>query len=152
MGVGVGKGVDEVEVVSNTLTTQMRRWTLGNGYAPVYCVEIWTSNVGSAQKEVDSEGNVLLGDAAVASRGILRFENVGSGLLDVEGVCVRLVRTGRNEGMVVEGGNEDSWSDMADDDEGAISTVRQREAVCCLGTRDIRAHSISSQELPVLAG
>lgn len=123
VGVGVGKGVNEVEVVSNTLTTQIHRWTMVKGYAPVYCVEIWTTTVGPPQKEVDSEGRVSLGDTTVPSRGILGFENAGSGLSDGEGVCVRPVRTGRNEGMVVEGENEDSWSDTTDDEEGATSTV-----------------------------
>jgi len=37
MGVGVGKRVNwkEVEVVSNTLTTQIHRYTLGKSYVPV---------------------------------------------------------------------------------------------------------------------
>ena len=86
-------------------------------------MEIWIFDVGSPQKEVDSEGRVLLGKTTVASLGILVFENVGSGLLDGEGVCVRLVRTGRSEGVVVEGENEDSWSDTTDGKEGAISIV-----------------------------
>ena len=96
---------------------------MGKGYAPAYCVGIWTSTLGSPQKEVGSEGRVSLGDTAVASRGIVGFESVGSGLLDGEGECTRLVRTGRNEGMVVEGENEDSWSDTTDGEEGTMSTV-----------------------------
>ena len=123
VGVGVGKGVDGVGAVSDTLTTQMHPCTLGRGYAPVYCIEIWTFDVGSPQKEVDSEGRVILGNTTVVSWGILVFENVGSGLLDGEGVCVRLARTGRSEGVVVEGENEDSWNDTTDDKEGTISTV-----------------------------
>lgn len=75
---------------------------------------------GALQKEVDSEGEVLL-DTAVVSRGILGLEGAGPSSLDEEGACVRPVRTGRNEGKVARGDNKGSGGSATDGKESEVS-------------------------------
>jgi len=145
-GVGVGKRVywKDVEAVSNTLKTQMHRYSLGNSYVPVplsaaWCPEIGISNVGmtnpgegSLQKNVDSGGEALFDDTAVVSRGILGFKDVGLCLSDEEGECVRLVKTGGNEGTAVVGDNEGSGDGTTDGRESIRSTTGQGGVTSCL--------------------
>jgi len=72
---------------------------------------------------------VLLDDTAVVSRGILG--DVGLGLSDEEGECVRLVKTGGNEMAVVED-NEGSGDGTTDGRESIRSMTGQGGVTSCL--------------------
>lgn len=72
---------------------------------------------------------MLLDDTAVVSRGILG--DVGLGLSDEEGECVRLVKTGGNEMAVVED-NEGSGDGTTDGRESIRSMTGQGGVTSCL--------------------
>lgn len=115
------------------------------------CVEFDTSDVRMTEpggrplrKDADSDGEALLDDTAVVSKSILGLEDVGPGSSEEEGGSVRLVTTGKIEGMTVVGADEGSRGDATDDKEGVGSTVGRREEASCLCTKDLQDHSVSS--------
>jgi len=98
-------------------------------------------------------GSEVLLDTTVVSRGILGLEDGESGSSEEECGCVRLVTTGKFEGMAVVGNNESSGGGTTDDKVRVGSTVGRRGVASCLCTQDLRDHSVSSLgALSVLAG